>query len=108
MTVQLRLNLTSIIAGSVATAAILVQAPQASARIATASLVGMNSDGTSQAVPHSVHEPCEHLEQSTILNDATASITALGSDSPLAQASVLIAGLGCLVGGSLLLKRNCH
>lgn len=108
MSVQRRLDMTHIIAGTLATSALLVQAPQASAGIATASIVAMNHDAASptEAVGHAIAKPCEHPEQGTILSDATASLAALGSDSPLAQASVLIAGLGCLASGSLLLKRN--
>ena len=110
MTVQLRPAITAAIAGSLATAAILLQAPQASARIATASLVAMNSNAIAQTdtVSPTHNQPCEDPKQSTIQSEATASLAALGSDSPLAQASVLIVGLGCLTGGSLLLKRNCQ
>lgn len=109
MTLQLRPNLTSIIAGTIATAAILTQAPQASARIATASIVAMgNSADQTEAVNHSANEPCEQPEDGTILSDATESLAALGRNSPITQASALIAGVSFLAGGSLLLKSTCQ
>ncbi len=101
MTVQLRPAITNVIAGTLATAAILTQAPQASASLAAASLIATNTD----TAPLTLAD-CDPASHGTILSDATESIAALGTDNPLAQASVLLAGLGCLTGGSLWLKRQ--
>ena len=99
MTTQLRLTF----AGLIATAAILSQAPQASASLAAAAINGR----AMAAAPSSSHPlPCELASQGTVISDATASLAQLGSRPPLAQASVLIAGLGCLAGGSLWIKRQ--
>lgn len=107
MSIKLRIGLGSaatprIALGIITSLAIFSPMPQAIASVATASSIASNA-ATSAAA-----QPCETHRDGTILSDATASLAALGSDAPLAQASVLILGLGCLAGGGLWLKRHCH
>lgn len=98
MTLQLRPAITQVIA--LTTAAIVTQAPPAHAGVAAASLIATE---TTTASPLTDCDPARH---GTIISDATESIAALGTENPIAQASVLLAGLGCLTGGSLWLKRQ--